>query len=101
MKTQSQREALINSLLPALNDLQNTNDSGKPIYVAEVKKPITFNDLMKLSDQELEQLQKLVNSTRSAKQSQKKSNVFDSYVNPKSKYVISDIIDKPKNQIIL
>lgn len=97
MKTQSQKEALVNSLLPLLNELQNTNESNKPIIVAELKEPITFADLMALSDAELEGLQKLVNSTRSAKKAQKQTNMYDSLMQPK--YVIIDAPEKPKTKI--
>ena len=69
-------------------------------FLAEKKQEITFADLMALSDAELEGLQKLVNSTRSAKNTQKNTNLYDSYSKPN--FVITDEVpaDKVKPKII-
>lgn len=97
MKTIQEREAFVTALLPLLNKMQK---SEAVKFLAEKKEQITFADLMALNDAELEGLQKLVNSTRSAKKTQKNTKIYDSYSKPN--FVITDEIpsDKVKPKII-
>ena len=97
MKTIQDKKAFVTALLPLLNDLQKSDGTR---FIAELKQEITFADLMALSDLELEGLQKLVNSTRSAKKTQKNTNLYDSCIKPN--FVITDEIpsDKVKPKII-
>ena len=97
MNTIQEREALVMALLPLLNKMQK---SEAVKFLAEKKQEITFADLMALSDAELEGLQKLVNSTRSIKKTQKNTKIYDSYIKPN--FVITDEIpsDKVKPKII-
>lgn len=97
MKTIQDREAFVTALLPLLNEMQK---SEAVKFLAEKKQEITFADLMALSDAELEGLQKLVESTRSAKNAQKNTKLYDSCIKPN--YVITDEapIDKVKPKII-
>lgn len=90
-----QKEALVMALLPLLNQMAQ---SEAVKFLAEKKQEITFADLMALSDAELEGLQKLVNSTRSAKKTQKNTNIYDTYIKPD--YVITDEAEKVKPKII-
>ena len=85
MKTIEQRNQIIAALLPLLNEMQKCEGTS---FIAELKQPITFSDLMALNDTELEGLQKLVNSTRSAKKTQKNTKIYDGYIKPN--YVITD-----------
>ena len=96
MKLQN-KEAFVTALLPLLNKMQK---SEAVKFLAEKKEQITFADLMALNDAELEGLQKLVNSTRSAKKTQKNTKIYDSYIKPN--FVITDEIpsDKVKPKII-
>ncbi len=97
MKTIQEKEAFVMALLPLLNQMAQ---SEAVKFLAEKKQEITFADLMALSDAELEGLQKLVNSTRSAKKTQKNTKLFDSCIKPN--YVITDKAptDKVKPKII-
>ena len=90
-----QKEAFVMALLPLLNKMQK---SEAVKFLAEKKEEITFADLMALSDAELEGLQKLVNSTRSAKKTQKNTKIYDTYIKPA--YVITDEAEKVKTKII-
>ena len=91
------KEAYVLALLPFLNDLQK---SEAVQFLAEKKQEITFADLMALNDAELEGLQKLVNSTRSAKKTQKNTKIYDGYIKPN--YVVTDEVttDKVKPKIV-
>ena len=97
MKTIHDKKAFVTALLPLLNKMQK---SEAVKFLAEKKEQITFADLMALNDAELEGLQKLVNSTRSAKKTQKNTNLYDSCIKPN--FVITDEIpsDKVKPKII-
>ena len=97
MKTIQDKKAFVTALLPLLNKMQK---SEAVKFLAEKKEQITFADLMALNDAELEGLQKLVNSTRSAKKTQKNTKIYDSY--SKHNFVITDEIpsDKVKPKII-
>ena len=97
MKTIQDKKAYVLALLPLLNKMQK---SEAVQFLAEKKEQITFADLMALNDAELEGLQKLVNSTRSAKKTQKNTKIYDSYSKPN--FVITDEIpsDKVKPKII-
>ena len=97
MKTIEQRNQIIAALLPLLNEMQKCEGTS---FIAELKQPITFSDLMSLNDTELEGLQKLVNSTRSAKKTQKNTKIYDGYIKPN--YVIADEVttDKVKPKIV-
>ena len=93
MNTIQEREALVMALLPLLNKMQK---SEAVKFLAEKKQEITFADLMALSDAELEGLQKLVNSTRSAKNTQKNTNLYDSCIKPN--FLITDEVPTDKIQ---
>ena len=93
MKTIQEREAFVTALLPLLNKMQK---SEAVKFLAEKKQEITFADLMALSDAELEGLQKLVNSTRSAKNTQKNTNLYDSCIKPN--FLITDEVPTDKIQ---
>lgn len=97
MKTIQDKKAFVTALLPLLNKMQK---SEAVQFLAEKKEQITFADLMQLSDAELEGLQNLVNSTRSAKKTQKNTNLYDSCIKPN--FLITDEIpsDKVKPKII-
>ena len=97
MKTIQDKKAYVLALLPLLQNMQKSDGTR---FIAELKQEITFADLMALSDAELEGLQKLVNSTRSAKKTQKNTKIYDSYSKPN--FVITDEIpsDKVKPKII-
>ena len=97
MKTIQDKKAYVLALLPLLQNMQKSDGTR---FIAELKQEITFADLMQLSDTELEGLQKLVNSTRSAKKTQKNTKIYDSYIKPN--FVITDEIpsDKVKPKII-
>ena len=97
MKTIQEKEAFVMALLPLLNKMQK---SEAVKFLAEKKQEITFADLMALSDAELEGLQKLVNSTRSAKNTQKNAKIYDG--NMQRNYTISDNLEsiEKKNKII-
>lgn len=97
MKTIQDKKAYVLALLPLLQNMQKSDGTR---FIAELKQEITFADLMALSDAELEGLQKLVNSTRSAKKTQKNTKIYDSYIKPN--FVITDEIpsDKVKPKII-
>ena len=97
MNTIQNKEAYVMALLPLLNQMAQ---SEAVKFIAEKKQEITFADLMALNDAELEGLQKLVNSTRSAKKTQKNTKIYDSYSKPN--FVITDEIpsDKVKPKII-
>ena len=96
MKTIEQKEAFVMALLPHLNKMQK---SEAVKFLAEKKQEITFADLMALNDVELEGLQKLVNSTRSAKKTQKNTKIYDGCIKPN--YVITDESpDKVKPKIV-
>ena len=97
MNTIQNKEAYVMALLPLLNQMAQ---SEAVKFIAEKKEQITFADLMALNDAELEGLQKLVNSTRSAKKTQKNTKIYDSYSKPN--FVITDEIpsDKVKPKII-
>ena len=97
MKTIHDKKAFVTALLPLLNKMQK---SEAVKFLAEKKEQITFADLMALNDAELEGLQKLVNSTRSAKKTQKNTKIYDSYIKPN--YVITDeaTTDKVKPKIV-
>ena len=88
-----QKEALVMALLPLLNQMAQ---SEAVKFLAEKKQEITFADLMALNDAELEGLQKLVNSTRSAKNTQKNTNLYDSCIKPN--FVITDEVPTDKIQ---
>jgi len=69
MKTE-QKQKLIEELIPYLNSLQSNEiaTNGKKYnIVAEAKRPITFQDLVALSDVELEALQQLMYKAKAAK----------------------------------
>lgn len=97
MKTIHDKKAFVTALLPLLNKMQK---SEAVKFLAEKKEQITFADLMALTDADLEALQNLVNSTRSAKKTQKNTKIYDSYSKPN--FVITDEIpsDKVKPKII-
>ena len=97
MKTIQDKKAFVTALLPLLQNMQKSDGTR---FIAELKQEITFADLMALNDAELEGLQKLVNSTRSAKKTQKNTKIYDSYIKPN--FVITDEIpsDKVKPKII-
>lgn len=97
MKTIQDKKAYVLALLPLLQNMQKSDGTR---FIAELKQEITFADLMALNDAELEGLQKLVNSTRSAKKTQKNTKIYDSYIKPN--FVITDEIpsDKVKPKII-
>lgn len=97
MKTIEQRNQIIAALLPLLNEIQKCEGTS---FIAELKQPITFRDLMALSDEQLKALQKLVDSTRSAKKSEKNTKIYEGYI--KRNYVITDdsTTDKVKPNII-
>jgi len=97
MKTIEQRNQIIAALLPLLNEMQKCEGTS---FIAELKQPITFSDLMALSDEQLKALQKLVDSTRSAKKNQKNTKIYEGYI--KRNYVITDdsTTDKVKPKII-
>ena len=97
MKTIQDKKAFVTALLPLLNKMAQSEVIQ---FLAEKKEQITFADLMALNDAELEGLQKLVNSTRSAKKTQKNTKIYDSYIKPN--FVITDEIpsDKVKPKII-
>ena len=97
MKTIQDKKAFVTALLPLLNKMAQSEVIQ---FLAEKKEQITFADLMALSDAELEGLQKLVNSTRSIKKTQKNTKIYDSYIKPN--FVITDDIpsDKVKPKII-
>ena len=97
MKTIQDKKAFVTALLPLLNKMAQSEVIQ---FLAEKKEQITFADLMALSDAELEGLQKLVNSTRSIKKTQKNTKIYDSYIKPN--FVIADDIpsDKVKPKII-
>lgn len=97
MKTIQDKKAYVLALLPLLQNMQKSDGTR---FIAELKQEITFADLMALNDAELEGLQKLVNSTRSAKKTQKNTKIYDSYSKPN--FVITDEIpsDKVKPKII-
>lgn len=85
MKTFEQRNQIIAALLPLLNEMQTKSDGTR--FIAELKQPITFSDLMALNDEQLKALQKLVDSTRAAKKAQK-SKQYSSLNKPN--YAIND-----------
>ena len=85
MNTIQNKEAYVMALLPLLNQMAQ---SEAVKFIAEKKEQITFSDLMQLSDAELEGLQKLVDSTRSAKKTQKNTKIYDGCIKPN--YVITD-----------
>ena len=93
MKTIQDKKAFVTALLPLLNKMQK---SDAVQFLAEKKEQITFADLMQLSDAELEGLQNLVNSTRSAKKSQKNTNLYDSCIKPN--FLITDEVPTDKIQ---
>ena len=93
MKTIQEREAFVTALLPLLNKMQK---SEAVKFLAEKKQEITFADLMALNDVELEGLQKLVNSTRSAKKTQKNTTLYDSCIKPN--FLITDEVPTDKIQ---
>ena len=97
MKTIHDKKAFVTALLPLLNKMAQSEAIQ---FLAEKKEQITFADLMALSDAELEGLQKLVNSTRSAKKTEKNAKLYDSYNKPN--FVITDEVptDKVKPKII-
>ena len=97
MKTIQDKKAYVLALLPLLQNMQKSDGTR---FIAELKQEITFANLMALNDAELEGLQKLVNSTRSAKKTQKNTKIYDSYIKPN--FVITDEIpsDKVKPKII-
>lgn len=97
----TQKEALVMALLPLLNQMDQSEAQSETVrFLAEKKQEITFADLMALSYAELEGLQKLVNSTRSAKNTQKNAKIYDG--NMQRNYTISDNIEsiEKKNKII-
>ncbi|MBZ4044506.1 hypothetical protein [Flavobacterium hibisci] len=66
------RKSLIMELIPFLNQLQNTYAENETFQiVAVVRMPITFRDLMALSDTELEELEKLMLSAKAAKRTER------------------------------
>lgn len=91
MKTIQDKKAFVTALLPLLNKMQK---SEAVKFLAEKKQEITFADLMALSDAELEGLQKLVNSTRSIKKTQKNTKIYDGCLKPN--YVITDEVPTGK-----
>ena len=93
----TQKQTFVLALLPLLNKMQK---SEAVKFLAEKKEEITFADLMALSDAELEGLQKLVTSTRSAKTTQKNAKLYDG--NIQRNYTISDNLEsiEKKNKII-
>ena len=93
MKTIQDKKAFVTALLPLLNKMQK---SDAVQFLAEKKEQITFADLMQLSDAELEGRQNLVNSTRSAKKSQKNTNLYDSCIKPN--FLITDEVPTDKIQ---
>lgn len=96
MNTIQNKEAYVMALLPLLNQMAQ---SEAVKFIAEKKEQITFSDLMQLSDAELEGLQKLVDSTRSAKKTQKNTKIYDGCIKPN--YVITDESpDKVKPKIV-
>lgn len=99
MKTIEQKKAFVMALLPLLNQMAQSEAQSETVrFFAEKKQEITFADLMALSDAELEGLQKLVNSTRSAKKTQKK--IYEG--NMQRNYTISDNLEstEKKHKII-
>ena len=97
MKTIEQRNQIIAALLPLLNEMQKSEGT---IFIAELKQPITFRDLMALNDTELEGLQQLVLKSKAAKKTQKNTKIYEGYI--KRNYVITDdsTTDKVKPKII-
>lgn len=98
MKTIQDKKAFVKALLPLLNKMAKSEEVK---FLAEKKQEITFADLMALSDAELEGLQKLVNSTRSAKNTQKNAKIYDG--NMQRNYTISDnleSIEKKQNHLL-
>ena len=93
MKTIQDKKAYVLALLPLLQNMQKSDGTR---FIAELKQEITFADLMALSDAELEGLQKLVNSTRSAKNTQKNTNLYDSCIKPN--FLITDEVPTDKIQ---
>lgn len=93
MKTIQDKKAFVTALLPLLNKMQK---SEAVQFLAKKKEQITFADLMQLSDAELEGLQNLVNSTRSAKKTQKNTNLYDSCIKPN--FLITDEVPTDKIQ---
>ena len=85
MKTIQDKKAYVLALLPLLQNMQKSVGTR---FIAELKQEITFADLMALTDADLEGLQKLVNSTRSAKKTQNNTKIYDGYIKPN--YVITD-----------
>ena len=93
MKTIQDKKAYVLALLPLLQNMQKSDGTR---FIAELKQEITFADLMALNDAELEGLQKLVNSTRSAKKTQKNTNLYDSCIKPN--FLITDEVPTDKIQ---
>ena len=91
------KEAYVLALLPFLNEMQKCEGTS---FIAELKQPITFSDLMALSDPELEGLQQLVLKSKAAKKTQKNTKIYEGYI--KRNYVITDdsTTDKVKPKII-
>ncbi|MBF4519481.1 hypothetical protein IRZ71_24315 [Flavobacterium sp. ANB] len=96
--TNEQRQTLINELIPFLNSMQQ-NDSSKNKFIASTKPVISFNDLMALSDEELNKLEVLMKSAKSAKKTQNEAAKYDSYTKPKA-YTITDAPLKTNHKIV-
>lgn len=72
-----EKQNLVNELLPLVNEMAAAERVGK--IICEIIKPVTHADLMALSDLELEELQKLVNASRSAKKAEENGKKYQKH----------------------
>lgn len=90
------KEAYVLALLPFLNEMQKCEGTS---FIAELKQPITFSDLMALSDPELEGLQQLVLKSKAAKDTLQKSKQYSS-LNKKNYEITDESPEKIKPKIV-
>lgn len=79
MKSITEKTELVNALLPFLNEMAQQE---KTQIVASTNEPITFSELMKLSDQELEALEKLMQKAKAGKKTQENVKRYESTMKP-------------------